>query len=156
MDWLDEVAKKQSEFENARRSEADNKVVIKEAYPKKVAELWDMFKNFYDLAKDKFEGGKAFYARENEMQLVIGDIEIRGHAEDIEKMGGYYGVAKISIKYINSYQVGNVHFDNLLLVYKNDSPTWVYRDYVNEIMTDVIFTQEDVEKVFKSAFSIYK
>ena len=155
MDWLDEVAKKQSEIEKSRKSATDIGEVIKESYPNKVAELWSMFKDFYDLAKDKFDGGKVFASRDNEMHLVIGGIEIRGFAENIEKMGGYYGTAKVNIKYLNSNRVGNVHFDNLLLGHDNGEPTWVYRDYVNERMTDVIFKQEDVERVFKSAFSVY-
>lgn len=156
MDWLDEAAKKHSEFVKNQKSEADIKKIIKESYPKKVAELWDMFKSFYDLAKDKFNGGKAFSARGNEMQLVIGDIEIRGYADDVEKMGHYYGTASVKIKYLNSNRVGDIHFDNLLLGHTNGEPMWVYRDYVNERMIDVIFTQEDVEKVFKNAFSIYR
>ncbi|MGE7672966.1 hypothetical protein ACQKMV_05180 [Lysinibacillus sp. NPDC094403] len=156
MDWLDEAAKKHSEFVKAQKSEAYIERVIKESYPKKVAELWDMFKSFYDLAKDKFDGSKVFSAKGNEMQIVIGDIEIRGYAEEVEKMGGYYGTVNVNIKYLNSNRIGNAHFDNLLLGHVNETPTWVYRDIVNEIMTDVIFTQEDVEKIFKSAFSIYR
>ncbi|MFJ3386853.1 hypothetical protein [Lysinibacillus sp. NPDC086135] len=156
MDWLDEAAKKHAEFVKKQKSETEIGNVIKESYQKKVTELWDMFKSFYDLAKDKFDGGKAFSAKGNEMQLVISDIEIRGYAEEREKMGGYYGTVTVKIKYLNSNRVGEVHFDNLLLGHTNGEPTWVYRDYVNDRMIDVIFTQEDVEKVFKSAFSIYR
>lgn len=103
-----------------------------------------MFREFYDIAK------------ENEMYLVIGDIEIHGVTASMENEDGFYGVAKVNIKYLNSNQVGNVHFDYLLLENVNRVPSWIYCDYVNDIVTDITFTPKDVERVFKSVFSIYQ
>lgn len=139
-----------------QKFKSDNLEVINNSYLDKVEELWGMFRDFYDLAKEKFIVAKIFTARENEMYLLIGDIEIHGFAACIEKTDGFYGIAKVNIKYLNSNQVGDVHFDYLLLRHINGIPSWIYRDYVNDIVTDVIFTQKDVERVFKNAFSIYQ
>lgn len=156
IEWLDKVVKKHMEVKEMQNYKSDYREVIKNSYLDKVEELWGMFREFYDLAKDKFIVAKIFTARENEMYLVIGDIEIHGLTASMENKDGFYGVAKVNIKYLNSNQVGNVHFDYLLLGYVNGVPSWIYRDYVNDIVSDVIFTPKDVERVFKSAFSIYQ
>lgn len=155
MDWLDKAAQgykfnQEKQLESTKI--ADN---IKSSYSEKVQELWLLFKDAYEQVNSKFGGPSAFSAKGNEMHLIVANVEIKGVANEVNLAGGYYGKVKIEIRYPSSSRVGNVHFDDILLGEYQGKPTWKYRAYINERMEDVLFSQDDVEKVFKSAFSIY-
>ncbi|MEK4386202.1 hypothetical protein MKZ25_10380 [Solibacillus sp. FSL W7-1464] len=151
MDWLDKAAENYTKIKKAQENQ---KQIIKN-YPIKVKELWASFKQMHETIVSKFGNSTIFTSNPFHMESVIGDVSIRGRAKQASKAVGYYGSVIITIEYINSNSTGIVHFDELLLGDVNGEPTWVYRGIVNGETTDITFDNADIEKVFKSALSIY-
>ena len=155
MDWLNKAAEG---FKNSLESQKEKQrisEIIKESYPDKVSELWLMFEETFNQIAEKFGSKTGYHAKGNQMQLVVGDVLIKGFASEADITGGYYGRVNISIEYTNSSRSINTHFENLLLGEYNGEPNWVYRDEVNNRMQDVLFKKDDIEKIFKNALSIY-
>lgn len=155
MDWLDKAAENFVKTKEVQDKQKQMSAIIKESYPRKVSELWASFKEMHETIGSKFGSSTNFFSNPNQMQSVIGGVVIKGIAQQANKVGGYYGLVKINIEYTNSANTRNVHFDELLLGEVNGEPTWVYRDVVNDRMSDVVFDKADLEKVFKNALSIY-
>ena len=151
MDWLEKAAENYAKIKKAQENQ---KQIIK-IYPIKVRELWASFKQMHDTIGSKFGNSIIFTSNPFHMESVIGNVSIRGRAKQVSKAVGYYGSVIITIEYINSNSTGIVHFDELLLGDVNGEPTWVYRGIVDGKTTDIIFDNVDMEKVFKSALSIY-
>lgn len=155
MEWLEKAAEKYATTKETQMKQKKVSEVIQESFPKKVDELWNSFHKIYQVIGIKFGSTEGYHADSMNMQLVVGDVMITGIAERADIAGGYYGIANIKIEYLNSTRAGKLHFDRLLLGEIKGEPTWVYRDVVNNVMTDVVFDENEVEKVFKSALSIY-
>lgn len=151
MDWLEKAAENYAKIKKAQEYQKQ----IKKIYPEKVRELWASFKHIHDTIGSKFSNSTIFTSNLYHMESVIGDVVIRGRAKQAYKAIGYYGSVIISIEYINSNRIGNVHFDELLLGNVNGEPAWIYRGLVDGKISDITFEKADIENIFKSALSIY-
>lgn len=155
MSWMEKAAEN---FQKSKKEQEEYQTQIeevKEQFPMLVNQLWEMFEITFKEIAEKFGEKTGFDANGDKMTLVIGDVLIRGTANNTEKMGGYFGSVEFKHESSIGKRLSSLPIQNVFIKVIDDKPRWVYRTVKNVKNVDEPLLQKDIEDLFKSALAQY-